>query len=254
MIEIKSSNTWWSPRYNVVPTTNLSALDVKRLADRQALIDRARLEIGQTRYWVKINNGLFKGTIFQVEPETNRYVRSSAKTFSAAMALAIEPTNRKAHGPLHYVPDGMDPAQKPDWANESVYMQFNPGNMPIRFKEGTFYPFYLPGNVIDGVSLLLDYTGGEVFCMNEGRRPATFTDRLDHEVKVGDLVVVALNYGAGLEICMVRGYADETRVIIESVHDGSVDRIPLENNSTSKIMRMPNKLEDMAMMMKLARI
>lgn len=249
MIDIRTNGQWPAPDCSIIPTANITAADQNKLDVRQNLIERLRVEAKKSSHWARINSGLFKGSIFEIAQYNDR--RSSRTGIS--VLIGVEKIDHKRNGRITYIPDGLDD-KSPDWAYEHAYISFmSEEAKPIRFKEGTIYNEYLPTGVLRGMSLLLDYTGGEVFCMNAKKRPATFEDRLGQEVAIGDLAVVAYNYGGGLDLVTIDGYADETRVVVKSVSSGDYDRIPLDDNATHKIMRMPNKIEDMALMMKLAR-
>lgn len=253
MIELKYVNNWSSPLSAIIPTANLTPSDQKKLDERADLIEKIRDEVANPLLWIKITSGLFKGTICQATRWTGG-ARSRSGTAAFEVVADVETINPSKLGRISYIPEGIE-HQAPNWAPTRCHWSVAVRSQdPIKFKEGTLYPAYLSSTVTRSCSLLLDYTGGPVFCMNEKRRPSTFEDRLGQEVNLNDLVVVAYNYGGGLDICMVRGFADETRVVVESVETGALDRIPLVDNATHKIMRLPNKLEDIAMLMKLARI
>jgi hypothetical protein len=246
MIEVKHSSTWSSPLSRIIPSQNLTANDKKKLAERQAIIDRLAIEVGASSHWLKINNGIFKGTIFRANPHSNSRRRESVSVHIYPEAVWKSPTYSAERGE----PKLKD--QAPIFTNH-FSMHIGWGDQPIKVQNHTIYPTFCAQEVLRNCSLLLDYEGDPVFCMDEKKRPLTFEDRLGQEVNIGDLVVVAYNYGAGLDLCLVKGFSDETRVVIESVESGEVDRIPLENNATRKIMRMPDSIEEIAVMMRLAR-
>jgi hypothetical protein len=256
MIELRRQTNmdhWWHVSSNFVPTQNLTAKEVKQIAERDALLDRLATLKGEV--WIKINNGIFRGSIF---PAMVEGPRSNFGDYGPSFAATVEPKNdvrlTKGGGtPLSFFVKDFDKNKGWAWSKRAAWIYTLSGTKPIVFKEATIYPEFFGNEVDNNLSVLLDYQGDRVFQINEAKRPLTFTDRLDQEVTIGDLVVVALNYGAGLDICMVKGFADERRVVIESVDTGERDRIPLENNATKKIMRMPNSLRDTAMLMKLSR-
>jgi hypothetical protein len=255
MFEIKQSSTWNHVSSNLTPTANLTPKEVQQIKDRDDLIDLMINYNDIGTVWVKLNSGINRGSIFPASTD----VSSNHDGWTAHMM--VDPQNKKrmtsgSGGPtvsslVNY--RKFDKTKNWDWAARAAHVQHRTGSKKISFQEGTLYPEFMGSEITNTASVLLGYQGGKVYCHNEKIRPLTFTDRLDQEVTIGDLVVVALNYGAGLDICMVRGFADAKRVIIESVDTGEADRINLEDNETNKIMKMPNSLRDTAMMLKLAR-
>jgi hypothetical protein len=253
MFEIKRSDTWNHVSSNLVPTTNLTAKEVKAIQDRDDLIDLMvdYNKIGTV--WVKLNSGIHRGSIFPAKTDDGHD--------GWVAHMIVDPHNKKrmmsgSGGPtisslVRY--RKLDASKNWDWALRSAHVQHRTGTARISFQEGMLYPEFMGSEITNTASILLGYQGGKVYCHNEKTRPLTFTDRLGQEVTIGDLVVVALNYGAGLDICMIRGFSDTKRVIIESVDTGEMDRINLEDNETNKIMKMPNSLRDTALMLKLAR-
>ena len=249
MIEIrriKDYSSWTSPLSCLIPTKNITPADQKAIDKRDQALDRIKQALKEKTFWVKINTGIYRGTILEVGPHDQTIVNfgynDDVKSRWQGTRTSVSNLSR-----------GLDQSKGWDFADREANLSIHFGNKPIKFKEGIIFPEFFGIDISNNASVLLDYQGGPVFSLNEKLRPLTFTDRLDQDVGIGDLVVVALNYGAGLDICMVRGYADAKRVVIESVEDGTMDRIPLEDNSTAKIMKMPNSLQTTAMLMKLAR-
>lgn len=257
MLELKHSNGWDRLNAVVLPTTNLTTAEKKRLQQRDELIDAALQEIKKPEVFIRINHGIHKGSIIKI----------SAADKESTIHLYEEDYGKRVTGPLsnylkRYGKKDLDPTK--GWQFNSRCVTFHihfkgtikNGRLkinPIKLKDGWLFPQFMNGEVLSGMSLLIGYEGDDVFVLNEQKRPPTFLDRLDQEVKVGDLVVVALNYGAGLDVCMVRGFSDEDRVVIESVNTREFDRIVIENGSTRKIMKMLNDLRTTAMIMKLGR-
>ena len=257
MIELKNYRTtdqWWHPTSSFIPTQNLTAKEAKLLAEREALLDKlADLQKNRPQVWLKVTGGIFKGSIFPADIEDPH---THWDDEAANVGIVVDNANRaRCSGgtPLsaYVYQNKLDPNKGWDWADRSASVYCHAGTYPIGFKEATIYPEFF--RAPDTMNLLIDYQGDRVFEINEKKRPLVFTDRLEQEVAIGDLVVVALNYGAGLDICTVKGFADDKRVVIESVETGERDRIPLENNETKKIMRMPNSLRDTALLIKLAK-
>jgi hypothetical protein len=250
MFEVKASQAWQAPVSILLPSANLTATETRRLAERDQMIDKALLEIQKPEVYLKINKGIFRGSVFAVRDKNgDDYYDKPAVTLHEENYLR----NQGGGSPEYYYLKGKDLNKK--WVYASRYLTFQAytGRRPLKFNEGWIFGEFLSSDVQQSLSLLVDYQGGPVFCLDTKERPLSFQDRLDQEVNIDDLVVVALNYGAGLDICRVRGFADERRVVIESIETGEFDRIGLENNQTKKIMRMPNSLKDTALMLKLAR-
>jgi hypothetical protein len=243
---------WWHVSSNVVPTTNLTPKEIKLINDRDDLLNL--LSNFKDNAWFKINTGIFKGSIF---PAVIDGFDDNSDDQGPAFSIAIEPRNdirmAGSGAPGLVVRKKYDQPKGWTWTKQAAWIHASSGNLPIVFKEATIYPEFFGSDVEKNLSILFNYQGDRVFKINEKVRPLTFIDRLNQEVTIGDLVVVALNYGAGLDVCMVKGFADERRVVIESMETGERDRIALENNSTKKIMRMPNSLRDTAMLLKLSR-
>ena len=232
---------WHSPFSYVVPTVNITPAEQKKLDERERILDLVEAA-SEEGYWVKINSGIYKGTIFHVDANNDRRWNSS---------LCVEKISRTD---LWAFTRDLDPTKKFQFVTRQLRMYNSALQKPIRIGDNTVFTEFMGRDIENSASILLDYDGDAVFHLDETKRPPTFTDRLGQEVAVGDLVVVALNYGEGLEVCLIKGYSDERRVVIEKVESGDLDRIPLENNATRKIMRMPNTLKDVALMMKLARV
>lgn len=247
MIEVKlNALNWWDPSSRIVPTAGLTVADQKKLKERDEFLDKLHVESKRSEHWVKLNRGLFRGSIFRTTHQESWHV--NATVYDNASELCLKGEN--IHSYTRHV---KEPSKVFDFAERCCFVFHGGGRKPIKLKDGVLYPEFFSTEVIRTASLLLEYDGDEVYQMDEKRRPLTFKDRLDQDVTIGDLVVVALNYGAGLDICVVKGFADERRVVIESVETGINDRIPLEKNATAKIMRMPNSLKDTALLMKLGR-
>lgn len=248
---IKDMTQWWHPSSNFVPTANLTAGDKKRLAERDAILDKLAALTKSDEIWLKLNTGIFRGSIVPAALETGRF--SDGPTVNAI----IDNDNVKrmnSGGPsINVYTSKLDRLKGWQWADRSLTLSTQLGNKPIGFKEGTIYPVFFAHAVTMDASLLLDYQGDRVYNLNTAKRPLVFQDRLEQDVTIGDLVVVARNYGVGLDICIVKGFGDERRIVIESVIDGEQDRIALEDNATLKVMRMPNSLKDTAIMLKLAK-
>lgn len=248
MLELKASEAWYSPTSYIVPTKDLTATERRRLDEREALIDAALAELKKPETFVKLNSSIHKGSIIRIPTKQNARWDLHCDIYDANEQAT------RGHWSLAQFAHGRDPARGWKWADR--YLQFSTyaGRKPVQIGQNTIYCDFLGGEHNKTTSWLIGYEGEEVFCLDEKKRPPTFTDRLDQTVEVGDLVVVALNYGAGLDVCVIKGFADERRVIIEAMDSGELDRIPLEkDNSTSKIMKMPNSLRDTALMMKLSR-
>ena len=243
---IKHYKEWKSPFSCLLPTKDITPDEQKAIDTRDQLIERIRLAAKEKSHWVKINTGIFRGTILEIRSSDDSWVNLDVND-------DVPSRWAKSYNTPYNLADDKKDSRKWVFAQREATMSIRFGSKKISFKEGTIYPEFFGVDIQNNASLLLDYQDGPVFSLNEKLRPATFTDRLDQDVALGDLVVVALNYGAGLDICMVRGYSDAKRVVIESVEDGTMDRIPLEDNATNKIMKMPNSLQTTAMLMKLAR-
>ena len=257
MIEIKRSSAWHSPYSMAVASENLTAREEKLLAERAEIIKRAQGLITHSSFgggyegyvWLKITKGIFKGTVFKAYPGNGGWQDSPQPiTFRLDLERVgdgfrnYELTDRQRENPT-----------KGFVAADRMILYVNQGELPINFKNGSIYPEFLGSDITSTCALLLDYEGDAELVIDTKKRPLTFTDRLGQDVSIGDLVVVALNQGAGLDICTVRGFCDEDRVVIESVDTGNFDRITIENNETNKIMRMPNNLRDTALMLKLSK-
>ncbi len=235
---------------DVIPSTlangnPLLAGDQKKLIERETNIDLILAEAKKPFVWLKINRGINKGSIFRASTDDKdhagwRFIVNEVTTPQPIRHLSSWDTYNKS--------------KKYAYTRAPRYLRWYSfsGSTPIRMMDGTIYPGYMASGVDDSVSILLDYQGGEVYAFNEDVRPLTFFDRLDQEVNIGDLVVVAKLYGEGLDVGVVKGYADEIRVLVEACGDGEMLRIPLEENSTQKIMKMPMTLKDTALMMKLS--
>lgn len=246
MYEIKlSSDAWYAPTSCVLPTLNLTAAEQRRLEERGRIIDAAVAEFKGEYTHVKINSGIYKGSICRVRIHND----------ASWSVYCVEEDYSKNFKPSEIYSWVYDKDRTKQWvfANRRLSAHIDALDKPIKFKDGTIYPEFFGREIENTASLLIGYEGDPVFQLDTKKRSATFTDRLGQEVKADDLVVVALNYGAGLEVCMVKGYADADRVIIESIESGELDRIPLEKNATRKIMRMPYSLKDTALMLKLSR-
>jgi hypothetical protein len=231
----------------IIPTRDITVSEKQKLKAREETLDAVAGLKDVREVWVKINQGLFKGTIFRAPlrgsgDDLQVYLR--VETYQVGHAAQVVDYMRGRNAARQWV-------MVDRYLNLNIHSGYEP--KPIRLPGGIIIPSMLSRDVTNSMSILLDYQGSEEFHMDFSKRPPTFQDRLGQDVEIGDLVVVALNYGAGLDVCMVRGYADERRVLIESVEGGGFDRIALDKNATNKIMRMPNSLRDTAMMMKLAR-
>ncbi len=243
MFEVRQSQAWNSPTSLVLPTANLTASEIKKIAEREVIIDAVRATKLNDMVHIKLNTGIFKGTIFEVKfSNSNRW----------HVSAIVDQPDRRGWRLNDFIGD-KDPAKDWQFAKRRIAHRTYPGREPIRIGNDVIQGEFVGGEHATQASILFGYEGDPVFCIDKKKRPPTFTDRLDQEVGVGDLVVVALNYGAGLDICVIKGFADERRVLIESMQSGSLDRIPLEKNATAKIMKMPNSLRDTALMMKLSR-
>jgi hypothetical protein len=251
VIELRTPSdvtTWHTVFSYIVPVSNITPEVQKKLDERERLLDIIEAESEKEKLWVKINNGIFRGSIFQAS--TDHSVEGWTSTLEVE---DIQNAMAQSKQSIHSWTQGADPNYQWQFTKRAAKVWHNRACGPLKIAAGTIYTEYLGAEVSNGASILIGYQGDEVFCLNEKKRPRTFKDRLDQDVGPGDLVVVALNYGAGLDVCMIKGYSDERRVVIESVDTGELDRIPLENNATVKIMKMPNSLKDTALLMKLAR-
>lgn len=263
MIELRydTKHLWHTPWSNLVPTNNLTSKEAKQVADREALIDRLIQADKDPVLWVQINKGIYKGSIFAVD--NSSIAKKKANNFNTdngVMVYAnVDPNNAQRMGKggptlREYMSwENLDSNKDWVWAKRSASLRIHAGYLPIKFRTGEMiFSQWLAHDVMRSASLLLDYQGDEVFCRNTKARPDTFVDRLGNDVGIGDLVVVALQYGAGLDICHVRGFSDERRVVIEKI-EGGFDRIALEDNATNKIMKMPSTVKSTAVLMKLSR-
>ena len=251
MEEIKVFGTGtFSVTASVLPTKDLTALDIKKIAERERQMDVVLKECTKDHVWLKFNKGINKGTIVQAQvvdiggkrPENcNKFMFSSY-------------TGNPDNGYLRYCIEKKPKNKDFQFAKSRLipYISVPYHINMMKMKEGIIFPGFQNSDVMTSVSLLVDYDGDEVFCLDTELRPETFEDRLGQDVGIGDLVVVACLYGAGLDVCVVKGYSDPMRVVLESCQDGSLERIPLEDNATLKIMKMPMNLKDTALMMKLA--
>lgn len=249
MIEIKSSSVWHSVTSPIVPTQNLTATEEKQLAQRNAIIDRIKSGVLGPGF-IKVNSGINKGSIVPAENSDGKtwHQLQSVWSFHIHVDAPSAPWAREAIRKM------TKKSPEKGWTiAQHVTFRCATGDKPINLNGGSIFGEFMGADVHKSMSILLDYEDGPVFCLDEKKRPLTFTDRLEQEVSIGDIVVVALNYGAGLDICAVKGFADERRVVIESMETGELDRIPLEDNETQKIMKMPNSLRDTALMLKLSR-
>jgi hypothetical protein len=248
---IKDLNQWWHPSGIILPTVNLTPSEIKKLAQREAQLDKLASLTPGSQVWIRLNTGIFRGSTF---PAELAHDYGKIRHQLTVMAWVDPKADRDRAGTsIHNYTRNLDTTKKWDWAKRSLTLHFISGDNAINFTEGSIFPHLISSTVFNDASLLLDYAGDRVFCLNEAKRSMVFKDRLDQDVTLGDLVVVALNYGAGLDICVVKGFADEKRIVIESVISGDQDRITLEDDKTVKVMRMPNTLKDTALMLKLAR-
>jgi hypothetical protein len=243
-IKLKSSGTF-SLTSDVLPTKNLTPGEIKKLAERDANIDLVINEAKKSEVFVKFTKGINKGTI--VKAQTDR---------DAVRGWWFNPEDYRPSRGYKFRDYGKkyDPKKEYEYCDRRLtyYFWSDRSLEMMKMNGGILFPGFMNSDVTDSISLLIDYDGPEVFCLDETKRPATFEDRLGQDVAAGDLVVVARLYGAGLDVCKVMGYSDHERVVLESCENGALERIPLVENQTDKIMKMPMTLKDTALMMKLS--
>lgn len=251
MEEIKVfSNSTFSVTASVLPTKDLTALDIKKMAEREQQIKKV-LELCTNDFvWLKFNKGINKGTIIQAQVIDVRGKRPETCKKFMFRSYVSDPDNGYLRYSIAKKPKNKDFQFAKTHLTPCISIPY--GLNMMKMKDGIIFPGFQNSDVMTSVSLLPDYDGEEVFCLDTDLRPETFEDRLGQDVGIGDLVVVACLYGAGLDVCVVKGYSDPMRVVLESCQDGSLERIPLEDNATPKIMKMPMNLKDTALMMKLA--
>lgn len=242
MIEIKPSKTAWDNVFSRIRPKVLSEKD-KALNDKRTQdLEKLKSGLKNEKIWIKINNGIFRGSIFPVFTSQLYYVFYKANPKSEYNPQDIAKYEKR------------DTSVVWDFHDESFSLHTSLSSK-VEFACGNaIFTEFFGTEVTNNISFLLDYDSTSVFCLNENLRPKTFSDRLNQDVGVGDLVVVALHQGQGLDICVVKGFADAKRVVIESVEHNIVDRIIVESDNTcNKIMKMPMSLKDTALMLKLSR-
>lgn len=222
----------------------LSKTDLKKYEDRIQDIHDVLEEVKKDYVYLKLNRGINRGSIIKV-PTSD----SSTISFTVIHYDVSKQAKEKVH--RYHIPKN-SPYTKFEYSDTIRCMMRSNDRLSqhvVKFDDGNM--IHLDNFYSLNMSLLIGYNGPQVFKINEDVRPLTFYDRLDQEIFINDLVVIANHYGE-LDVGIMKGFYDNDHIFIEACDTKKIIRIKLKNNKTKNCMKMQQKLKDIAMMMKLS--